>query len=41
MGWIYPAMANARGIWIEDIGGVRYPAEVRTVSTGLTRKCSK
>ena len=23
MGWIYPAMANARGIWIEYIGGAR------------------
>jgi hypothetical protein len=22
MGWIYPAMANALGIWIEYIGGV-------------------
>jgi len=43
MGWIYPAMANALGIWIEDIGGAGRDA-LAIFSAGLSRlkrQCSK
>jgi hypothetical protein len=36
MGWIYPAMANALGIWIEDIGGAGRGA-LANFSAGLSR----
>ena len=36
MGWIYPVMANARGIWIEDIGGAGRDA-LANFSAGLSR----